>query len=356
MNTDRIWILFAKKKNGEATIEELAELESLLSENTTSGYRYEIMEKIWESDLKAEKLKPGENVWEAISANMHTPSKQTVTIFTALNKYAAAAIIIFFVAGLFFLTRNNVPQSKQQTPNVTQIATETTSKTKVQLPDGTQVWLNANSRLFYNTEDFNKNIREVTLTGEAFFDVTTAMLPGSDGKKIPFIIHAGDINITVKGTAFNVKAYPQQKIETTLIRGLIEITTKQDPQRKIIVQPNEKITLPSSEDLTKSKDSSRTESALYTISRLKKDKHEIVPETVWMKSTLQFDNETFEEIIPKMNAWFGVEIQLKDEALLQKRFTATIEKETLTQTLNALELSYPFRYTMSGTDVWISPK
>ena len=84
-----------------------------------------------------------------------------------------------------------------------EVSTQPGSKSKIQLPDGSTVWLNAGSKLTY-TKDFGKEIREVTLIGEAFFDVTKM-------KEKPFIIHTSSINIKVLGTAFNVKAYPEDK-------------------------------------------------------------------------------------------------------------------------------------------------
>jgi transmembrane sensor len=299
MISDRIWILFAKKKSGEATAEELVELDKLLSENKEAGYSCEMLEKIWDAPMHAlPEMNIRDSVWEKIEKETSGPNKNIVYLFKSINKYVAAAVLILFIAGtIFFINynRNNKADTKDiNVSDITKIATESISKSKIQLPDGTQVWLNANSQLLYNTKDFSKNIREVTLIGEAFFDVTTAILPDENGKKIPFIIHAGVVNITVKGTAFNVKAYPKQKnIETTLLRGVIEITTKQDPQRKIIVKPNEKIIIPSAFQNNLQEKTDSTETSLYSITRLKKDKHEVIPETVWMNSKLEFDNESF---------------------------------------------------------------
>ncbi|MEP6949842.1 MAG: DUF4974 domain-containing protein, partial [Ginsengibacter sp.] len=95
---------------------------------------------------------------------------------------------------------------------------------------------------------------------------------------------------------------------------------------------------------------------LYTISKLKKDEHNTVAETVWMNSKLEFNNESFEELSPKLESWFSVEIHINDTTLRQKRFSGLIKKETLIQTLQALQLSYRFIYTIKGTDVWINKK
>src|SRR5439155_8152 len=103
------------------------------------------------------------------------------------------------------------------------------------LPDGTQVWLNAESRITYSNT-FNKSLREVNLEGEAYFDVT-------HDAAHPFIVHTSSIAIKVLGTAFTVKSYASDKtIEATLLRGSIEVVKNNDPSApKVILRPHEKL-------------------------------------------------------------------------------------------------------------------
>lgn len=345
MENERIWILLAKKKNGEATADELFELENLMSAEN-KGYSNELIEKIWEAPLHSlPEMKLNEIVWQNVSDKINKPSFKVAHLY---KKWMAAAVMIGLIAAFayFFTSQNIHPVSSLSQQKIT---TAPASRSKIKLPDGTEVWLNSNSQLLYDSLNFSKQKREVVLSGEAFFDVVK-------NEKIPFVIHAGNVNITVKGTAFNVKAYPSQKnIETTLLRGLIEITTKQEPDRKIMVKPNEKIIIPAEIETGKIADK-QDNNFLYTISKLKKDEHNAVAETVWMNSKLGFNNESFEELSPKLESWFSVEIHINDTTLKQRRFSGLIEKETLTQTLQALQLSYPFTYTIKGTDVWINKK
>jgi transmembrane sensor len=345
MENERMWILLAKKKNGEATADELFELEKLmLAEN--KGYSNELIEKIWEAPLHSlPEMKLSDTVWQTISETIKKPSFKVAHLY---KKWMAAAVIIGVLAAFayFFTTRKIHPASSSLSQRIT---TTPSSRSTIKLPDGTEVWLNSNSQLLYNSANFSKQKREVVLSGEAFFDVVK-------NEKVPFIIHAANVNITVKGTAFNVKAYPSQKnVETTLLRGLIEITTRQEPDRKIMVKPNEKIIIPAVIETGKSADK-QDNNFLYTISKLKKDERNIVAETAWMSSKLEFNNESFEELSPKLESWFSVEIHINDTTLQQKRFSGLITKETLIQTLQALQLSYRFAYTIKGTDVWINKK
>jgi transmembrane sensor len=351
---ERLWILLAKKKCGEATASELFELDSLLTDKNLQGHSNEVIDKLWEkSFISLPKMNISDNAWKHVQRKINYSSAKILAFNSTAKKWMAAAVIVGIAGASFFIFENKritTPNELVLQQKLNKISTQPGSKTKVQLPDGSQVWLNANSQLLYNSENFGRKERVVKLIGEAFFDVTK-------NEKIPFVIHAGIVNITVKGTAFNVKAYPKQKdIETTLIRGLIEITTSQDPERKIVVKPNEKIIIPSQADAEENPKANSSENSLYTISRLQKNEKHILSEVVWMKNNLEFDNQTFQDLSPQLESWFSVNIHFGDEAIKQKRFSGSIEKETLQQTLSAMQISFPFKYSFTGNDVWINPK
>jgi ferric-dicitrate binding protein FerR (iron transport regulator) len=344
MSSERLWELLAKKKSEPLTSDEKAELDGLLLENPGTVTN-EIIDKVWETPMRSlpEMTAPDET-WNRVQNTINAP-----TAMIGMRHWLAAAAIVGIICALAALYLSQKPRHNELAANVqNKVTTEPSSKTKIELPDGTQVWLNGNSQLVYNSENFGETNREVKLSGEAFFDVVK-------DQHHPFVIHTGAINITVKGTAFNVKAYPGQKnIETALIRGLIEITTIQDPERKILVRPNEKIIFPASLEAYKAVPEKKSDNSLYTITRLQPDVHKVLPETVWMNKKLEFSNETFEDIAPKLESWYAVTFHFSDEAITSKRFSGLIEKETLAQTLAAMRLSYPFHYQITGEDVWIS--
>lgn len=103
----------------------------------------------------------------------------------------------------------------------------------IQLADGTNIWLNADSKLRY-PDRFKENTREVTLSGEAFFKVAH-----KEGK--PFIIHSGKINTTVLGTSFNIKAYSEDKaVKVTVVTGKVGVSVKEPAVKRhiIMLTPN----------------------------------------------------------------------------------------------------------------------
>ena len=353
MPVERIWMLLGKKKGGEATRQELEELENLLAEYNSSVDADEIANKIWNVPLKSfPPVKAGPGGWQNIEDRISTRAKRISFIKSVQRWSIAAAFLLLVFASIFY--KYTLSSKHSSNDDTSQIDTKPGSKLKIRLPDGTIVWLNANSHLDYVASEFANENREVTLVGEAFFDVVK-------NEKLPFVIHTGAINITVKGTAFNVKAYPgQPTIETALIRGVIEITTRQAPDRKIILKPNEKIVIPVEQETSitgkiKPADSLLSQ-PLYAVLKLNSKNPERIAETSWLNNKLEFNNETFEELVPRLESWFNIRIHLEDDTLKKKRFSGLIEQETIQQTLQALTRSFAFRYTIRNNEVFINKK
>ena len=106
-------------------------------------------------------------------------------------------------------------------------------KSKMTFPDGTVVWLNAGSSLKYSNK-YNTDDRVVELEGEGYFEVAKK-------KKIPFVVHTRGYDVVVKGTKFNVTAYPEDSnITTTLMEGAVELLKE---KQHIAMKPGESVTL-----------------------------------------------------------------------------------------------------------------
>jgi len=157
------------------------------------------------------------------------------------------------------------------------------------------------------------------------------------------------MNVRVLGTVFNVKAYPADKVaETSLLKGSVEITLKNDRQKKIILHPNEKIVLPnivaekSQTQKTAAKKITPAPSE-YTIATLTYI-DSAVKEVSWTENRLAFTDNSFEEIVPELERWYNVSITIEDEAVKQYRFTATFDQKNIIQILDALQLTRHFQY------------
>lgn len=253
MPNKTIWELIAKKLSGEASIEELGELEDLLRANPDMHYPMQTVADLWHHTTPdtedahfayaahADRMKDMGITIDANPAYTYpdTTHKRKYFLLPALLLILTAAC--YFIPSLVKPTVNQIPV--KALADKSEVSTKYGSRTKLVLPDGTQVWLNAGSKLSYD-KTYGNTIREVSLSGEAYFDV-------EKNPEHPFVIHTGSINIKVLGTAFNVKSFPGEKnTETSLIRGSIEVTFKNRPSEKIILKPNEKL-ITANEELIK---------------------------------------------------------------------------------------------------------
>jgi transmembrane sensor len=263
------------------------------------------------------------------------------------------------VAGSIYLwsrSNNSAPAGQEQ--NIELVA-EMGSRKIALLPDGTKVWLNAGSRLHYDAAMNTKEMRSVTLAGEAFFDV-------AKNKEKPFIIHTGKVAIRVLGTAFNVRAYPGERLtEATLMRGSIELTVNSRPYQKIILKPNEKFALiedapvkQAPANIPPTVAGNNTQNAEKLIIQDIQPVHiadkEYVEEVSWTENEFVFQNETLDELAPKMERWFNVRININNPALKDVHFTGVFHKETIDEALAGMQMIQPFKYKITNNHVLIN--
>ncbi|SEW55016.1 FecR family protein [Chitinophaga arvensicola] len=246
-------------------------------------------------------------------------------------KYAAIATGVLLLAGSSFLFFRHTPAPAEKHQLVT--AGQDPRKTLV-LPDGSSVILRQHSSLQL-APGFNKDNRNLTLTGEAFFDVT-------QNAQHPFMVHTAALDIKVLGTVFNVSAYTNSReTETALFKGKIEVTLPGQPQQKIILQPNQKLV---------------THAATpFAIAPLDADpvSHK-AREIAWVRNRLEIENEPLEVIAGKLEQWYGIRVVFADETVKHYRYSGTFESETIIKALDALQLSYPFSFKMEQGEIIIS--
>jgi ferric-dicitrate binding protein FerR (iron transport regulator) len=365
MSHERFWELIAKKLSDEATSDELNELELLMRNNPEWQYAMQNMQDIWN-------LQPKEAYNSDIAFEYHLQKMNAAGI--EMDKFteqepeeiesprrsfakklwlplSVAATLIIAVVLIFKPRKHNSDKNLDSlaASNLSEVSTKIGSKSKLVLPDGTTVWLNAGSKLTYN-KDYDVELREVSLSGEAFFDVVKSA-------EKPFIIHTERIDIRVLGTSFNVKSYPgEQTTETSLIKGKVEISIHNRPSEKIILQPNEKLIVNNQDTLYKHNNSAKTTPlvAVENVTRL--DDDTTIMETSWVDNKLAFSNTGFEEVVAQMQRWYGVSIELKNERLKAMHFSGTFTHETITQALDALKISEPFHYTiLDNSTIVITP-
>jgi transmembrane sensor len=347
--------LLAKKLAGEATADEVQQLGDLLLLNPDWAYQAEHLEQLWQSE-KEEHNSGSELAFEQHMARMKEagvdfprPSLPAIISKAGDKKrkivaWSVAAVFLLLAAGLLWYNNKTetVPSTEK---NYSEVSSPIGSKTKLLLPDGTVVWLNAGSKLTYN-ERFGITNRNTTLEGEAFFDVKKT--------SVPFIIRANSIQIKVLGTAFNVKAYPDEKItETSLVRGRVEVLIDKRPGEPIILRPNEKLVVANEKSDSKTTDGQKREPKV-AISELTHINDTTIIETSWVRNELIFQDETFGEVALKMQRWYGVMIELKDDGIATERLSGTFTTESVQEALTALQLTTKFHYSIKGNLIMIT--
>lgn len=244
-------------------------------------------------------------------------------------KYAAAIGGILLLAGSgFFFYRHQQTPGKEVVIN----AGKDPRKTVV-LPDGSSMVLRENSTVEL-APGFNRHNRQLTLTGEAFFDVT-------QNAQYPFMVHTAAVDIKVLGTVFNVSAYQDRQTETALFKGKVEVTVAGHPEQKIVLQPNQKLITASTKP--------------FAVAPLDADPvNHKAKEIAWVRNRLEIENETLEAIAAKLEKWYGIRVEFADDTVKEYRYSGTFESETIIKALDALQLSYPFNFKMVDGAIIIS--
>jgi len=356
MPQNRFWNLLAKKITDEATTEEIQELEELMRLHPDWHYAAQHIQDIWGLTIKENPLAAEDAYLRHLNRMKKiglTPADQRdrENDFIANHpnrnrtKILAAGFIGLAVLATVLLfnpfKNKEIPVSKKS-----EVSTRLGSRSKLVLPDGSSVWLNAGSKLVYD-ENFGIISREVNLVGEAYFEVTK--MPN-----LPFIIQTPSMQIKVLGTSFNVKSYLSESTsETSVIEGQVEIIPMQRPGEKFVLKQNEKLVLSNGgKKADKNQKSNIPMVVLKSITYAQKDS--AVVETSWVENKLAFDNESFAEVALKMERWYDVKIVFADSEIEQVHLTGSFVNESIQQALEALKFGSNFNYKINQNIISIS--
>ena len=195
---------------------------------------------------------------------------------------------------------------------------------KIRLGDGTQVTLNADSKLTFPIQ-FTGTKREVTLEGEAYFEVSKRQISaGNKMIKQEFIVHAGQNAIQVLGTKFNVKAYREDKQQSfTLEEGSIALTNPTNPA-PILLKPGQKIIQTGNEFTLLDADLSKDLS--------------------WKNGDFYFDSATVQEIMAQISRWYNIEVEYLGPINNQRYISSISRKKTLQEVLEILETTTGIKF------------
>lgn len=191
---------------------------------------------------------------------------------------------------------------------------------RLTLSDGTKIWLNAESQLTYPVR-FAGERREVVMKGEVCFEVAK-----KDGW--PFVVKAGDAEVSVLGTLFNVEAYPEnEEVKTTLVNGKVEVVTGNSRR---VLNPDEQ--------------------AVVNRDREISVKKVFAEEYIgWTKGEFRFTRMRLEEVMTKLARWYNVEVFFAVPALKDVRFTLNLKRyDDITEVLSKIEKTGRVHFRVQG--------
>jgi ferric-dicitrate binding protein FerR (iron transport regulator) len=291
ISQEKLKELSEKWMNGTLSDEERALFESWYNQHTASGI-------LWPGKETEEELK--NRIYENINAELRAgdqnlrPVRTMVRAFKSRIGWRVAAAVVVVSIGAF-IWRASKGGAKSAAIAVVEPAAPPAAEKPAEfirhftLPDGTRVVLRAGGRLDC-PKQFTGNTREVSLSGEAYFDVA------EDGSR-PFIIHTGRVRTTVLGTAFNIRALPEDKeIVVSVTKGKVKV---EDNQHLLAVLTSNQQVKYQPISTAVSKDSLNAASLV----------------TDWTKREMAFDGQSFEEVAEKLGNRYGVDIRFKKEGL-----------------------------------------
>lgn len=322
------------------TIEEI--IRTYLKNDVPDQVRESFEKWMLEKDSWEEKSDALESLWEKFPAEgiHNVPGKHSAMDIIAEAETAGrkshkarpagwrrAQLWISLAASVFFAVVCILQISNRDRQRMC-LASSENAKAAFVLPDGSKVWLNKDSRLYYSGK-FNRRHRDVRLEGEGFFKV-------SEDITKPFTVHASDIDVTVLGTEFTVSAYKEGTVSTYLQKGSVRIDGP-GLKRGITLGPDQMVCY-------SGKDNS------YTKSPVKASNH-----TLWISDKLVFDNSSLYDIFEILSHWYHIDIECIDKDFAKNtKLSFTVRQEPVQEILGAIEALIPVTCNMYRDKITIT--
>lgn len=227
--------------------------------------------------------------------------------------------------------KNNIAEVK---PSINTLKVPYGRKFQLELSDGTIVHVNAGSTLKFPVRFIAGQVREVELSGEAYFEVAR-------NEEAPFIVSTNGIKTEVLGTKFNVSSYTDDPFsEVVLVEGSVGVFKNKERFNKDtdqILKPNQKASLlKSGQNLN--------------ISTVKTENY-----TAWVDGILLFKNESFENIIKKLERSYDKKITINYPKIKKEKFTGQFDVENIEDVLKTFKSNTFFNFTIKENEIIINP-
>ncbi|HEU5148770.1 MAG TPA: FecR domain-containing protein [Chryseosolibacter sp.] len=315
MTTEDFDGLIDRYLSGQASQEEEKLIEDFFHalERKDKISHYRLSEEMWsviEQKVGSRKVRPTQN---------RAPVSRAARV--SLRKILAAGVVCIAVAAgfLFYMS----PASHTAAPLITSSAPKG-QKSLITLADGSRIFLNSASSVSY-PETFDSDKREITLTGEAFFEIAR-------DERRPFIVRSADIVTRVLGTSFNIKSFEGEASTVTVATGRVEVevaSTSEDLKTRVVLAPGEQAVYDAADGLNA-------------------QKVDPFPAMAWKSQTLYFDNNTLEEVAAHLERWYNVTIDIEHDRIKNCRVNGQYKQMDLRSVLESIHYMYPIEYKFSN--------
>ncbi|MBU0764528.1 MAG: FecR domain-containing protein [Bacteroidetes bacterium] len=334
MTDQEYWELMAKILAGEADHGESVRFAEWLDATPGNREMFSSMESVWKEaaglkdietfdSVKAlARIKSGQIIYGKKSGADHKPGSL---------RYAYSGIILRIAAGLAILTCLGTlgwyALFKETTGNLITIATSEMEERHVILPDGTGVWLNSGSTIEYPGQ-FSVNKREVSVAGEAFFDVAR-------NEDIPFVVQSLKATVTVLGTSFNINT-AGGNVDVVVESGKVVLEDPAGEKKKILLEKGDRGYINrQSGQLIKKKNRDPNYSA-------------------WKTDRIIFENATMSEVFKTLEKVYHVSFTIEDRDAPSCRLTASFNNQPVTAVLEIIKQTLDLEMERTGSNYRIT--
>lgn len=265
-------------------------------------------------------------IWKGFSDFHHARALSAHRRRMTWWRYAGVAASITLAALLVFRIRDTQTVPTVRHPQYQEITAAKGEKKRFYLPDSSLVYLNADSRLRF-PDHFTDTSRQVYLTGEAFFEVA------KDPAR-PFSIETEQTTTRVLGTVFDLKAYPGEATSLVVVEGKVRFGIRSGRQGTVLTA---------------------NELASYNVAGTVLTRRHVYAGAYagWTNNRLAFRNSTLDEIIVVLERWYGLDIEIRKEALGEVTFTGTYDNPSLDAILDDMASVMKFTYTQKAKQLII---
>ena len=319
-NIDQIiWQVLADK----ADKKDVDQLNQWLEQSDKNRQIFDVIKTNWNKRTKEPELINEDEVFDKVWQKGMGDSGERIN--KKLSKFLkiAASFLILITIGYFISTYDySMDEITQTSKSMVTKENPAGQKSKLFLPDGTIIWLNAESSVYYQ-DDFTDSVRLIQLTGEAYFEVAKDSLR-------PFIVQTENVFTEAIGTSFNINSYNENEhININLVSGKVQVNSNGLKER-IILKPGEAVR--------------------YNRQNQKIDKYhfEVSDIIAWKDGILIFEDASYSHVVQKLKRWYGVDIESVGTPKNNWQFSGRFYNEYLANVLEVMQYNRDFQYELKN--------